>query len=164
NAPTVGAHTLAFTHFGAPAGTLSTNPITTQASGSTVLAWVGRGQISTFTPGTAPTDNHGNTSIQLGATHSYAPLFPNPGMALYTFPSFAGGSGDVFMAPMPVNDEVTLMVVEIKNGGVIQDAQWNSVANSPQTSLSVTTTGPATLVAFWTGDGASGAVSAVPNT
>src|SRR5262249_23163275 len=29
--PTVGAHTLAFTHFGAPAGTLSTNPLTTQA-------------------------------------------------------------------------------------------------------------------------------------
>jgi urease beta subunit len=161
--PTVGAHTLAFTHFGAPAGTLSTNPIVTQASGSTVLAWLGRGQISTFTPATAPTDNHGNTSVQLGSTHSYAPLFPNSGMTLYAFQSFVGGSNDVFSAPMPVNDEVTLMVVEIKNGGVIQDAEWNSVANDPQTSLSVTTTGPATLVAFWTGDGASGAVSAVPD-
>src|SRR5262249_13319465 len=44
-APTVGAHTVAFVPFGSPAGTLSTNPLTTQASGSTVLAWVGRGQI-----------------------------------------------------------------------------------------------------------------------
>jgi hypothetical protein len=162
-APTVGAHTVAFTHFGAPAGTLSTAPLTTQTSGSTVLAWVGRGAISTFTPATAPVDNLGNTSVQLGTTHSYAPNFSNSGMALYAFQSFVGGSGDVFSAPMPVNDEVTLLVVEIKNGGVIQDAQWNSVANPPQTSLSVTTTGPATLVAFWTGDGASGAVSAVPN-
>jgi hypothetical protein len=161
--PTVGAHTLAFTHFGAPAGTLSTNPLTTQASGSTVLAWVGRGQISTFTSATAPLDNLGNTSIQLGSTHSYAPLFPNSGMALYAFPSFAGGSGDIFSAPMPVNDEVTLIVVEIKNGGVIQDSEWNSVVNDPQTSLSVTTTGPATLIAFWTGDAGSGTVSAVPN-
>jgi hypothetical protein len=162
-APAVGAHTLAFTHFGAPAGTLSTGPITTQASGSTVLAWVGRGQLGTFNAATVPTDNRGNASVQLGTTHSYAPLFPNSGMALYAFPSFAGGSGDVFSVPMPVNDEVTLIVVEIKNGGVIQDAQWNSAANDPQTSLSVTTTGPATLVAFWTGDGAAGAVSAVPN-
>src|SRR5262249_21382104 len=34
-APTVGGHTVAFTHFNSPAGTLSANPITTQASGST---------------------------------------------------------------------------------------------------------------------------------
>src|SRR5262249_43321000 len=161
--PTVGAHTLSFTHFNAPAGTLSTSPITTQASGSTVLAWVGRGDLSTFTAANAPTDNLGNTSTQLGTTHDYAPNFPNSGFALYAFPSFAGGSGDIFSVPMPVNDEVTLAVVEIKNGGVIQDFQFNRVTNAPQTSLSVTTTGPATLISFWTGDGASGAVSAVPD-
>jgi hypothetical protein len=163
NAPTVGVHTLAFTHFGAAAGTLSASPINTQASGSTVLAFVGRGAISSFSPASAPRDNLGNVGVQLDATHSYAPNFPNSGMALYSFPSFMGGAGDIFSAPMPVNDEVTLMVVEIKNGGVIQDSQFNVAPNSPQTSLSVTTTGPATLVAFWTGDGASGAVSATPN-
>src|SRR5262249_1903704 len=157
--PTVGAHTLAFTHFGAPAGSLSTNSLTTQASGSTVLAFVGRGALSSFTPSSAPKDNLGNTAIQLDTTHSYAPNFPNSGMALYAFQSFAGGSNDIFTAPMPVSDEVTLLVVEIKNGGLIQDYKWNTVANSPQTTLSVTTTGPATLIAFWTGDGASGAVS-----
>src|SRR5581483_2616273 len=99
----------------------------------------------------------------LGTTHSYAPNFPNSAMALYAFNPFAGGSNDIFSVPMPVADEVTLLVVEVKNGGVIQDAQWNTVANAPQTTLSVTTTGPATLIAFWTGDGASGALSAVPN-
>ena len=51
-------------------------------------------------------------------------------MALYAFPSFAGGSGDVFTAPMPVTDEVTLAVVEIKNGGLIQDSngtKWRTL-------------------------------------
>jgi hypothetical protein len=162
--PTLGAHTMVFVPFDSPPGALSTNPITTQASGSTVLAWLGRGRISTFTSATVPTDNRGNTSIQLGSTHDYAPVWPSSGMAVYSFPSFAGGSGDVFTAPMPLLDEVTLMVVEIKNGGLIQDSQWNKVVNAPQTSLSVTTTGPATLVSFWTGDGeAPFMMTAVPN-
>jgi Calx-beta domain/FG-GAP-like repeat/Bacterial Ig-like domain (group 2)/ASPIC and UnbV len=161
--PTLGAHAVVFVPFNSPAGVLSTNPINTQATGSTVLAWVGRGAISTFTSATVPTDNRGNTSTQIGTTHSYAPLFPNSGMALYTFPTFAGGNGDVFSVPMPTPDEVTLMVVEIKNGGLIQDSQWNQVSNGPQTSLSVTTTGPATLVSFWTGDASASSVTAVPN-
>ena len=161
--PTLGSHTVAFDPFASPAGALSTNPIATQATGSTVLAWVGRGVLSTFTTANAPKDNLGNTSVQLGSTHTYAPLFPNSGMALYNFPSFAGGSGDVFTVPMPVPDEVTVMVVEIKNGGLIQDSQWNQVSNGPQTSLSVTTTGPATLVSFWTGDASASSVTATPN-
>ena len=70
----------------------------------------------------------------------------------------------MFSVPMPVADEVTLMVVEIKNGGAIQDEQWNQIANGPQTSLSVTTTGPATLVcSFWTGDASASSVTATPN-
>src|SRR5205807_2299669 len=85
------------------------------------------------------------------------------GMAVYSFPSFAGGNGDIFSAPMPQLDEVTLMVVEVKNGGVIQDSQWNKVSGATQTSLSVTTTGPATLVSFWTGDASASSVTAVPN-
>ena len=161
--PTLGAHAVAFVPFNSPAGSLSTNPITTQASGSTVLAWVGRGTLNTFTSATAPTDNHGNTAIQVDSTHSFAPLFPNSGMALYNFPSFAGGPGDVFTVPMPVADEVTVMVVEIKNGGLIQDEQWNQISSGAQTSLSVTTTGPATLVSFWTGDSSASSVTAVPN-
>ena len=163
SSPTVGAHTLAFVPFNSPAGTLSTSSIATQAAGSTVLAWVGRGNISSFTPANVPTDNRGNTSVQIGATHDYAPNFPNSGFALYGIQSLAGGSGDVFSVPMPVNDEVTLAVVEVKNGGLIQDSQFNKVVNAPQTSLSVTTTGPATLISFWTGDGASGFANAVPD-
>src|SRR5437762_2281421 len=52
--PTLGAHTMAFVPYNSPPGELSTNPIATQTSGSTVLAWVGRGKISTFTSATVP--------------------------------------------------------------------------------------------------------------
>jgi hypothetical protein len=163
-APDVGAHTLAYTHWNAPAGKLSTVQMATQASGSTLLAWVARGYIETFTAATVPTDNKGNTSVQLDMTHDYAPLYANSGFALYNFPSFKGGEGSVFSVPMPVNDEVTLIVLEVVNGGLIQDLKYNRVeVGNPQTSLSVTTTGPATLVAFWTGDSPFGATSTVPN-
>jgi hypothetical protein len=47
-----------------------------------------------------------------------------------------------------------MCVVEIKNGGKVQDFQWNKVEKEePLTSRNVTTTGPATLIAFWWGDG-----------
>jgi hypothetical protein len=161
--PTVGAHTMVFVPFNSPAGTLSTGPMTTQAAGSTVLAWIGRGQLGDFTAATAPTDNKGNHAVQLDVTHSYAPSFPNSGMALYNFPSFVGGANDIFSTLMPSNDEVTLSIVEIKNGGIIQDQKWVQLAaGATQTSLSVTTTGAATLVSFWTGDAASGPITATP--
>jgi hypothetical protein len=161
-APTLGGHTIASVPYGSPPGALATDSIDTQASGSTVLAWVGRGK-STFSPAVVPTDSKGNTAAQFDATHDYSPVWPNSGMAVYSFPSFAGGSGDVFTVPMPVFDEVTFMVVEIKNGGLIQDSKWNKVVNPPQTSLSVTTTGPATLVSFWTGDAAGSTFDAKVN-
>lgn len=161
--PTVGAHTLAFAYFGSPPGVLSTNPIVTQSADSTVLAWVGRGDLSTLTAATAPTDNFGNSAVQLGTTNNYAPPYPDSGFALYNFPSFVGGNGNYFSAPMPVSDEVTLAVVEVKNGGVIQDWKYNRVENAPQTTLSVTTTGPATLISFWTGDSGAATSNAVPN-
>ena len=51
-------------------------------------------------------------------------------------------------------DEITLAAVEVVDGKQIQDFVWNEVAPMPQpiTSMSVTTTGPATLIAFWWGD------------
>ena len=58
-----------------------------------------------------------------------------------------------FRASTPPVDEITLAAVEVVNGSVIQDFQWNEVpAGSPLTSRRVTTTGPALLVAFWWGD------------
>ena len=152
--PTVGVHAVTNYDFGQNGNlSIATRALNTQPSGSTMLVCIGRGDINAFTQ--VPSDNKGNTPyVQLGSTHAYDPLYPNSGTALYGFPSAAGGAGHVVTASTVAHDEVTLDVVEIKNGGVIHDYKWNEVLQgNPLTSLDVTTTGPATLVAFWWGDG-----------
>ena len=66
----------------------------------------------------------------------------------------AGGAGYVVTAAKPAPaDETTLSVVEVINGGQLGEVRWSEVlAGRPQTSESVTTTGPALLVAWWWGD------------
>ena len=156
--PLLGGHVLSFYRCGGSGG-LSTPPIITQTSGSTMLVWVGRGDLRAFTEASVPKDNKGNTYALLDTVHAYT-RWPGSGEALYASPSVAGGEGHVFTAPMPAglgSDEITMAVVEVKNGGVIQEARWIYAPSfSPtQTSLSVTTTAAATLVAFWAGDSGS---------
>jgi len=161
-APTVGAHTLAFFPCNSSGG-LTTSPITTRISGSTILAWVGRGDTNGFT-GTVPFDNKTNSFKVIGSLHDYSPLYPSSGEALYSVLSAVGGAGYRATAPMPAGgDEITLAVLEIKDGGIIQDAQFKKVLSPPHTSLNVTTTGPATLVAIWAGDSGGASVTANPN-
>ena len=152
--PTVGAHT--FTNYNLGQNSrlgISTRALNTQPSGSTMLVCIGRGDIFAFTQ--VPTDSKGNTPyVQLGSSLGYVPLYPDSGTALYTCPSATGGAGHIVTVSTVPQDEVTLDAVEVKNGGVIQDYKWNEVLQGhPLTTLDVTTTGPATLVAFWWGDG-----------
>ena len=152
--PTVGAHAVTNYSLGQNGNlSIATRALNTQTSGSTMLVCVGRGDITAFTQ--VPADNKSNAPyVQLGSTHAYVPLYPNSGTALYAFASAVGGVGHVVTASTVAQDEVTLDAVEIKNGGVIQDYKWNEVLQgNPLTSLDVTTTEPATLVAFWWGDG-----------
>jgi hypothetical protein len=163
--PTTGAHALSYYAFGQTSSiSISTPAMNTQPSGSTMVVSSGRGDIGNFPH--VPTDNMGNSPyIQLGPLHNYDPLYPGSGTALYAFPSANGGVGHVVTSTMVHSDEVTLDVVEVKNGGLIQDFKWNAVLKgNPLTSLNVTTTGPATLVAFWWGDGNEGVAHvAIPN-
>ena len=158
----IGAHALAYHRLGGDVSPLSTPAMTTRESGSTMLVSVGRGQIGAFS---LPTDSKGNTPYaQLGSTHPYT-QWPSSGTALYAFAPAAGGSGHVVQAETPAADEITLAAVEIVGRGVIQDVQWReALAGSPLTTASVTTTGPATLVAFWWGDAdTAGDKTATPN-
>ena len=160
--PSLGAHNLAFNPLGISKNPISTAPMATQASGSTVLACVGRGANANQT---LPTDNKGNTAVQLGTSHTYS-RWTNSGTALYAIASAVGGSGHLVSVDNTTTptDEVTLAVVEVLNGGVIKDVQWTGVlAPNALTSPTVTTTGPATLVAFWWGDDGVGPVTAVPD-
>jgi len=162
-APGVGAHTLSHYYLYAHSFTLlASSPMTTRATGSTILLGVGRGNFSGFSD--VPTDNMGNGPYTLlGTPHRYT-QWGGSGTALYASPAARGGSGHVVSVATPVGDEITLAAVEVVNGGVIQDFKWNEVpAGQPLTSLSVTTTGPATLVAFWWGDSGGGPHTATPN-
>jgi hypothetical protein len=165
--PSLGAHLLAYFPCGGSGG-LATAPMTTQNSGGTILVWVGRGRLRAFAAATTPTDNKSNMYTMLGSVENYSPLWPDSGEALYVSPAAAGGAGHVITASMPEADEMSLAVIEIKGGGAVQDYKWKKVlSGQANTSLSVTTTGPATLIAIWAGDSSgdarTGNVTAVPN-
>jgi hypothetical protein len=123
--------------------------MSTRATGSTLLACVGRGLLADV----APTDTVGNAFVRRDEAHTYT-LWPSSGTALYACEQ-ARGMADhtVSVAKPKVTDETTLSVVEITGGGLVRDVKWREVlSGQPLTSASVTTTGPALLVAWWWGD------------
>ena len=175
--PGAGAHGLAYYKLADPRfpsnpASISTPKITTAASGSTIVVSVGRGEIAKFSAASM-TDTAGNAPYQKQGPHAYEPAFPDSGTALYTFTSARGGPGFQLTTSAGQNmkgqlDETTIAAVEVVEGTRIQAQAWNEVVQPrdpvPVTSNSVTTTGPATLVAFWWGDGFPGTPqSATPN-
>lgn len=160
-APRLGAHVLAYQRINTNVSPLTAPPITTQGAGSTIVVSIGRGA---FSATAAPTDNKGNTYAQLGTAHTYT-QWPSSGTALYAVTGAIGGTDHTLAAPTPETDEITMAAVEVLDGGTIHDVQWNEVlAPDPLTSPSVTTTGPATLIAFWWGDaGVDDDKTAVPD-
>jgi hypothetical protein len=130
---------------------LSSPAMNTSPTGSMLLVCIGRGNVSMHE---APTDNKGNTFAQAGSTHVYT-LWPSSGTALYSCSTANGGAGHVVRTGRQSTvDETTMSVVEVSPGGRLQDVQWREAlaGGGPITSASVTTTGPALLVAWWWGD------------
>jgi hypothetical protein len=148
--PGLGAHGLAFYHLQANSMTsIQTPSMNTQATGSMMIVGEGRGQLSAFE---LPTDNKGNSPYQqLGQNEVYH-YYPTSGTALYDFPAMAGGSGHVVTTGTVAQDEITLAAVEIINATRVEEFEWTEVLNAPITSKQVTTTAPATLIAFWWGE------------
>jgi len=147
--PGLGVHALSFHRYRVDSPpSIAAGPMATQPSGSLLIAGVGRGDASTFA---LPTDSGGNTAQQLGAMHGYT-RWPTSGTAMYTFASAAGGPDHTIRTTTTPDDEITLAAVEVIEGTRVQAAAWNEVTSGPLTSKTVTTTGPATLIAFWWGD------------
>lgn len=162
-APALGEHVLAYDALTTGSSPKTTAAITTQASGSTILVGVAWGELATNI--NTPTDSKGNAYTQIGTSHTYT-NWTDSGTTLYRCLNATGGASHTFSVTKTgyTTDEVTLTVVEVKNGGVVQDAQWAEVLEpGALTSPNVTTTGPAVLVAWWYGDDGTGPHTASAN-
>ena len=149
-APGLGAHGLSFFRYDVNSPTTISSPVmSTQPANSTMIESIGRGNFSAHA---LPTDTKGNTPYQrLDTEHTYS-RWATSGTGAYAFPNLAGGNGHQVTASTPSDDEITLAAVEVVNAGTVHQVVWSEVLAAPLTSRSVTTTGPATLVAFWWGD------------
>jgi len=152
--PSTGAHVLVEQSITVGKSKITSAGINTQTSGSSLVVAAGRGSGSLLVPSTI-SDNMGNSPfVQQGAKLNYAG-YPDSSAALFTFLHAKGGTGHTFSLSDLSSDEGTLVAVEVKNGLVVHDVKGaNVAAGSTLASPSVTTTGPATIVAFcWPGGG-----------
>lgn len=154
--PSIGGHGLNYDTMGTSGSSVGTSSFTSAASGSIILAGVGRGVLSDHASATV-NDNKGNgTYTQLGSSHGYW-YWPTSGPAIFAKVGAAGGAGHVVSASKPTaTDEVTVVAAEFRGVTRIVDYQWVEDLSSPNTSASVTVAGAAILCAFWWGDDATG--------
>lgn len=158
----LGAHTLLKVGEGDGVNPAMTSPITTQASGSSLIVFNGgyTGNLTT------PSDTYSNAWTQVGIPvfyNGYSEAFAATG---YVSLAARGGANHTVSIAKPFrsNGEISLPFIEIVNAGVLHDVAQNYPASGlTLTSGSVTTTGPAMLVALWWGDGGVKDMTAVPN-
>lgn len=130
--------------------------LSTQAAGSSVVAMCA-GQFSTFD---APTYN--SLAMSLIHTSGYAGgLWPGYGLEIHERLRIAGGAAHALQfTKTDAVRESSLIGVEIRNAAWRSDesivARAAPGTGNPVTSDPVSVTGPALLVAFWSGDGGVG--------
>lgn len=161
-ASTLGSHTLLAHEDGNGPSVAVTAPITTAATGSTLLAF-SAGYTDNNLP---PTDNYANTWTQLGAPVVYRGYNGAFDVTAYLVLQSSGGAGhsvSIIKNNVPAG-EITVPFIEIRDAGALQSIAVNyPAASSSLTSGDVTTTGPATLIAVWWGDATGLHHSAVPD-
>jgi len=136
----------------------TTTPITTQASGSTLLA-LSMGWVVNFAD---PTDSFANTWTQIGGENIYAGT--DFYTALWDVATAQGGAGhtlSVTKAGRPAG-EISLAFIEVANGGDVR-AIYKLAAAGHETPGSIAVDRPATLVAIWGGDSFELNHTAVPD-
>ena len=159
--PPLGAHTLLGQEDGFGADPALTTAVNTAASGSSMIAFSAGYASNT----NGPTDNKGNIWEALGAPVVYEGYDGAFDVKAYVALDARGGTGHVLSIVKDgrPNGELTLPFIEIEGAGSLQAVATNYPRSVPITSGSVTTTGPATLVALWWGDAPGLHHSAVPN-
>lgn len=185
-APALGAHTLLVQSDGQGVTPAVSAPLDTDATGSSLLVLVGG-----FTSNEAtPTDTYGNAWKQVGERVLFRGYGGKFSARAFVAADAHGGSGQRVRIEKPVRPEgeLTAPVIEIRHAGVLHDfvqnypepttlaryatkanRAWHRLLGTPPTggatitSGTVTTTGPATLVAVWWGDALTFKMTAVPN-
>ncbi|TBR36186.1 MULTISPECIES: hypothetical protein [Dyella] len=148
----LGAHTLITHSEGMGVSPAVSDPIDTAASGSAFITF-NAGYASNST---RPQDSFGNRWKAVGGPVTYRDYGDTFSVQAYVAMNAKGGAKHTLRFDKPGDPvgELTAPFIEVRNAGVLQDV----AQNYPQpglvlTSGKVTTTGPATLVAVWWGDG-----------
>jgi len=180
--PSLGSHTLLVQADGDGVDPALTAPITTQAGDSSLLVLVG----GFASNASIPSDNYDNTWVRQDPVITYNGYNGRFNTAAYVVLSAKGGAGHRVRLAKDGEQagELTAPFIEIRNAGALQDVAHNYPSpglvdrladkfrrawpgavdgNADLTSGSVTTTGPATLVAVWWGDAYVYRMTAVPN-
>jgi hypothetical protein len=158
----LGAHVLLWHEDGAGPPIATTPAITTQVSGSSLIAFSAGYASNTL----GPTDNKGNPWQPLGAPVVYRGYNGVFNVKAYLVNAARGGAGHTLSivkngAP---SGEITVPFIEVRQSTALHDVAQNyPTAASVVSSGSVTTSEAATLVAVWWGDAGGLTHSAVPN-
>jgi hypothetical protein len=127
---------------------LSIRPLRAQPGASVIIAGVGRGQFTAFAD---PPDSTSGPFRQIGTGQTYM-RWRKSGTAVYADPAQERDQSAAITVYTPKEDEITAAAVAVA-GKRVQDWSWVERARGFRVqSGSVTTTGKATLVAFWWGD------------
>lgn len=159
--PSLGAHVFLGEGEGLGSSPAVTAPVETRPAGSILLAFNAgySGNIG------APSDTYGNRWKPLGAPQSYAGYDDRFGVQAYTALGARGGPGYRLSVTKPAEPagELSFAFVEVTGASRIASMARSYADPAPLvTSDTVTTTGPATLLAFWWGDGGVKRMSATP--
>lgn len=159
----LGAHTLFVQSEGRGATPAVTKPVTTQKTGSVLLVFNGGYNGNSG----HPVDSYSNRWTPLGAAVPYKNGYGDSfDVKAYIARSASGGPNHTVSIAKTANPagEISIPFVEIRQAGILKDVVQNYAPTGfVMTSGNVTTTGPATLIAFWWGDGAVTRMTAVPN-
>jgi hypothetical protein len=158
----LGAHTLLTHSEGLGTSPAITAPLTTQPTGSTLIVFNGGYAVNNA----RPVDSYANKWKQLGDTVPYGNGYDSFNVKAYIARSAKGGANHTVTIDKRANaaGEISLPFIEIRQAGVLQDvSQTYAGPGLMVTSGSVTTTGPATLIALWWGDGGVKRMTVVPN-
>jgi hypothetical protein len=161
--PQLGAHTLLVQSEGLGASPAITDPIDTQASGSSLIVFNG-GYAANAAP---PEDSYANRWKLLGGRVPYGNGYGDRfDVRAYVALSARGGAHHTVSLDKAgyAAGEISVPFIEVRQAGVLQDVAQNYPPPGPvMTSGRVTTTGPATLIAVWWGDAGIKRMRAVPN-